>query len=535
MFSKFSTALKEISRVTKRSEPADTPHSFSEKQIAPHPHYSTGRTISVSIDTHFLSLAAASNFAGRNRVLALRKLPIPQEASEKDDFIRNAISDFCGTYGKRSAEIILSVSGNETSYRTFTLPTLAKRDLQDAVRYEAARQIPFAIDDCIYDFRILSKISLDGGQRYKVALEAATRRHIEQQIAYFKAVNITVSTIHYSHDAIGQLLRSLPEYKENNEYTLIRLNQSQLEISFYRGTNLEMLHHASLDSLFFPGWADYVDFESVSASIAQEVVTAMDFYTGQFSRAGSSKVYAYGDLSGSDQLVEQLELKTGLDIRRFPTGKLTFLKGQDPFFSNMMRESLPVIASCFCSYELASMLPPEQKAVIRLRKLNRLSALGFAALLATLVMFWVNQRNELASTETRLATLQKQIEEAKTSTANASHALLQSQIASNKTYFDQIEASNGGASLNLKSLSHITPDGVQLSSFEFEPGKTPENLYVQGVVRSSNIPPELILADYVKAFGKNQYFENVRLMQYAKKKSEDGFDLQFSIGMEGVQ
>lgn len=535
MFSKFSTALKEISRVTKRSESEDKTHSFSEKQITPHPHYAAGRTISVSFDSHFLSMAASSNFAGRNRVLALRKLPIPQEASEKEAFIKNAISDFHGTYGKRSAEVILSVSGSETTYRTFTLPVLARRDLHDAVKYEAARQIPFAIEDCIYDFRILSKISLDGGQRYKVALQAATRRHIEQQLAFFTSLGITVSTIHFSHDAIGQLLRSLPEYKENKEYTLIRLNQSQLEIAFYRGTNLEMLHHASLDSMFFPGWSDYVDFESVSASMAQEIATAMDFYSGQFSRSGSSKVYAYGDLSGTDQLVEQLELKTGLDIQLFPTGKLTFLKGQDPFFSNTMRESLPVVASCFCSYQLASMLPPEQKAVIRLRQHNRLSALGFAALLATLTLFWINQRNELASVESRLETLHKQLTEAKSSTANASFALLQSQIASNKAYFDQIEASNGGASLNLKTISHITPDGVQLTSFEFEPGKSPENMYVQGIVRSSNMPPELILADYVKAFGKNRYFENIRLMQYAKKKSEDGFDLQFSIGMEGVQ
>jgi hypothetical protein len=535
VFSKFSTALKEIGRVSKRSEPEENAHSFSEKQISPRPHYSSGRTIAISIDSHFLSLSACSTFAGRNRVLALRKLPVPQDPAEKDSFIKNAIADFHGTYGKRSAEVILSVSGSETTYRTFTLPTLAKRDLNDAVRYEAARQIPFAIEDAIYDFRILSKISLDGGQRYKVALQAATRRHIEQQLAIFTSLGITVSTIHFSHDAIGQLLRSLPEYKESNEYTLIRLNQSQLEIAFYRGTSLEMLHHASLDDMFFPGWAEYVDSDSVSASIAQEVVTAMDFYSGQFSRSGSSKVYAYGDLSGSDQLVEQLELKTGLDIRRFPTGKLTFLKGQDPFFSNTMRESLAVIASCFCSYQLASMLPPEQKAVIRVRKLNRLSALGFAALLGALALFWVNQRNELASIKTRLETLQNQLAEAKTSTANASFDLLQSQIASNKTYFDQIEASSGGASLNLKSISHITPDGVQLTSFEFEPGKTPENLYVQGIVRSAGMPPELILADYVKAFGKNRYFENVRLMQYAKKKTDDGFDLQFSIGMEGIQ
>ncbi|MCK4632637.1 MAG: pilus assembly protein PilM, partial [candidate division Zixibacteria bacterium] len=275
--------------------------AFKTVAIKPSRNRCIGRVIAFLIDDTSIQMAAINHRCIQRKVLDIQKVYIKHDDTDEDTsaaFISDTCSQYVRKYGGYYSTVHLTISGSETVHRIFFMPILKKRDLDSAIRFEIHRQIPFPPEDCYYDYRRLFKVTSDATQRYRVALHAATKRHISTQLKPFDEHGIEITNIYMAQCVVGMLLEDLCDYDADRYYTLVHVKKNESEISFYRGSRLEFSHVVSTGTAML-GSGDATRFEFFAESLATEIQTSLDYYTGQYSRNFASEIYLHGDLSYS--------------------------------------------------------------------------------------------------------------------------------------------------------------------------------------------------------------------------------------------
>lgn len=519
----------------KRKNPdSDT---FREISVRPRRHLNIGRCLSFSFDDTSIQMAAVSHLGRKKKILDIRKVYIPSELKEapgQSVFIAKAIDDFMSEFGCRGAKVSLTVSGKDTAFRSFLTPVLKSKELASAIQFEAKKQIPFPLEDCIYDFRRASKVVGSGQERYKIALQAATKRMVEQHLEPFRQRTIAVSKVYHTQDVIGYLLTYLPDFKEERSYAFINIDRNHSEISFYRGSSLEFFHISTTGSSLLGKQSDRARFDSLAQNLAAEIQTSLDYYTGQYSRSFIDKIYVYGDLTYSSELLELLNGHTGFVFERFPIEVLDCAPKGKCKFAEVLPVCLSALASAACDVHLANLLPVEDRLRQVKKKVHAWAQVFLILLLIPLAAGWAMMKAEKNIAENSLTSLTKQVNSFKSSNAYHTYNVLKRQIAHNRAYIDKIKEFPSYLSLNLKELSLLTPKPVRLFRLAYQEENPEKNLSLQGIVTSKEIPPEIMLAEYIETLNASPFFENVKLTKHVKRMVADSFEIEFQIELRGI-
>jgi Tfp pilus assembly protein PilN len=496
-----------------------------------------GRHIVCHIDDDSVHLAASVWMGLRCRLLDAQKIYISESLSSveaRDDFVAGTVETYIREKGGRHPSLVAVIGGPQTAFRTFFLPALNRDELDQAVRYEAKRQIPFPIEDCELDYRILQRIREGKHERLKIALLATTKLHLHNALEPLDRLNCPVAHVYHAQDVLGHLLRELPEFDDRQAYALINVNRNQTEISYYRGSDLEFFHVSSLGSAFLANRSDPTTFDYFSESVAGEIQNSLDYYTGQFSAGFANRLFVYGDLSYTDDLVSRLSDRFGFRFERFPTEKLSSVSRGYSELSSTLPVCLPAIAAACCRIRSMNLLPAHRKEKNRKRMWDRLATIGLAALVVSLSVTWSLQRSSVGSMNRRLDLLNQEIRAFEQSTVFNQYSQLRRQIAMDQNYLDLIRPLPSYLSLNLKELSHVTPDAITLTSLDIETDKSGPNLYLIGVASHADIPPEVVLAEFVANLDRSKFYHDVSLIRYNKRRSGDRFELEFQISARGT-
>ena len=195
---------------------------------------------------------------------------------------------------------------------------------------------------------------------------------------------------------------------------------------------------------------------------------------------------------------------------------------------------LPVLAAGVCQASLADLLPASEKRVRKQRKYQKYTQIAAAlVLLSSIISFaLLNQRAQMM--QERVRSLDRQVTEFTNSDAYHTYNVVKREIAFNTQLINKIKESPSYFGLNLKELSNLTPAYVRLFHLDYQPELNPENLYIQGLVTSSDVPPEVLLAEYVEDLVASSFYQNVSIVKYVKKQIPGGFQIEFQIRMRGV-
>lgn len=511
--------------------------AYAETAIRPKPLIGFKRRISIHLDQTGIQLGSSVQFGKTSRLLDARKLYFPShEESEKGraQFVSEAIKQYLAEYRGRRAEIVLSLSGQETAFRAFTMPELKESSLAAAVTFEAKRQIPFPLADCRFDFRPVARIQNNGKSALKIALHAATNRVIDEHISQLGELGSQVTRIYHTHDLIGQLLPFLADFEPGRHYTLINIERTRTEISYYRGSNLEFTHNCSVGSSFLARRSDPTVFEYFAESLAGEIQNSLDFYTGQYPGQFTTRIYIHGDLAYSNDLLELLHNRFGYEFRRFPTESLRIPHAKSNGNLEEMSVCLPVLASSVCSVQLVDLLPAKMAQKVKARRTERFAITGAILLTALMVLLWGMAALNNAQTETHLAHLNREIAGFQQSSLYDTYNVLKREIAAGSAYLEKAKPSPSYLALGLKELSNLTPTGVSLSNLNYQSSEPSQNLTMDGTVSSSTIPPEVVLAEYVENLQRSPFFENVTVLRHSKRTIDGRSNLNFSLNMRGA-
>jgi len=533
------THLDELNIDEQIEEPSENSvPDVSETLLRPSQPLNFGTHIALLIEDSAVQMAAVAHLGRYRKILDVDKQYLTHEqhsSKERFTLINKVVTDFINKHQGPFSVVSLAISGRETVLRNFLMPTLKKKDLAAAVEIEAKKQLPFPVDDCSFDYRPISLVKSGTRHLYNISLLAATRRLIRDKLEPFGELKKHVEHIYHATDVVGRLLPYIEGFDDIGGYTTLNIGQSQSEIAFYRGSSLEFYNVFNIGTSMLGKNPDLVSYSFLAESLASEIQTAIDFYTGRFNRVISNRIFVYGDLVYTNEVIESLKTSSGYFFERFPIHKLGFIsKGNLSAFEAEIPACLPTFAASLCPAGIADVLPKEVKLVHRSYRLNNYAKAALITLFVVLMGSWGLLNKAVAIKNRELESLNSQVSDFVNSEAYVSYNLLKRQIAIDKTYLESAVESPTFLSLNLKELSLRTPKEVRLVNMQFRPNDLDANLVIEGNVYSENMPPEIILAEFIENLADSPFYKNVGINRHVKKETKKGFEINFSIKCRGL-
>jgi type IV pilus assembly protein PilM len=122
----------------------------------------------------------------------------PDEADPKQ-LVQDALEQFLSRNELKGDRIAISVPGQSGLARFFKPPPVDAKKIPDIVRFEARQQIPFALEDVIWDYQLLAGQEVDGfAVDAEVGLFAMKRDQVFRAIAPFTNAGLELDIVQLS-------------------------------------------------------------------------------------------------------------------------------------------------------------------------------------------------------------------------------------------------------------------------------------------------------------------------------------------------
>lgn len=128
----------------------------------------------------------------------------------------------------RPTHLITAIPKHLTTVRSITLPTDSPAEIEQMIRFEAAKHIPFLADDDILNFQIMGASAIGGSQ---VLLVAVRRQIIDDHLALFKKIGIEPEIVSVGSVAIYTAMRQSDQLEEGAVQALIDIGASMTDLT----------------------------------------------------------------------------------------------------------------------------------------------------------------------------------------------------------------------------------------------------------------------------------------------------------------
>jgi len=158
----------------------------------------------LDIGQHSLKAVQAAKEPGGIRILKFDLIEYGAAISEganPDEVIRAALAKFLERNHVKKSTIICSMAGHSALIRFIKLPPVDRKKIPEIVKYEAHQQIPFPIDEVIWDYQPIDRGFIPGEQ-VEVGIFALRRELIHSYLANLMDVNMPADVLQLSPVAL---------------------------------------------------------------------------------------------------------------------------------------------------------------------------------------------------------------------------------------------------------------------------------------------------------------------------------------------
>jgi type IV pilus assembly protein PilM len=122
---------------------------------------------------------------------------LSQPDADAAELVREALELFLSRNTVRGDKVAISVSGQSGLARFIKLPPVESKKIPDIVKYEARQQIPFALEDVVWDYQQMEGGSVEDGfaLETEVGLFAMKRDQVERALKPFEDAGIEVDIV----------------------------------------------------------------------------------------------------------------------------------------------------------------------------------------------------------------------------------------------------------------------------------------------------------------------------------------------------
>jgi type IV pilus assembly protein PilM len=124
---------------------------------------------------------------------------LSQPDADPDQLTREALETFLSRNPVKGDTIIISVPGQTGLARFVKLPPVEPKKIPDIVRFEAKQQIPFSLDEVVWDWQIIGKRGeAEGFVENEIGLFAMKRDMVNRYLQTFRDVSVEVQLVQMS-------------------------------------------------------------------------------------------------------------------------------------------------------------------------------------------------------------------------------------------------------------------------------------------------------------------------------------------------
>jgi type IV pilus assembly protein PilM len=207
--------------------------------------------------------------------------------------------------GALPRDVRLGVANQQIVVRQLELPRIAEdKDLEAAVRFQAAEAIAMPLNEVVLDFhRVSDSVDAEGNARTNVVVVAARESMIERLVEAVRSAGLRPVGIDLNAFALVRALASGA-----------RDDSARVYCHLGAITNLAIAVGASC--LFTRPLATRVDESGVidAFALAEEIRLSIDFYLAQPEIRPVREIVLSGPHASVDGLTEQLAAATGLEV-----------------------------------------------------------------------------------------------------------------------------------------------------------------------------------------------------------------------------
>src|SRR5713226_804725 len=122
---------------------------------------------------------------------------LSQPDADPDQLTREALEKFLSRNNLRGDIVAISVPSQSGLARFVKLPPVEEKKIPDIVRFEAKQQIPFNLEEVVWDYQKLSSGAVTDGfaMETEIGLFAMKRDMVSRYLQHFKDVNVEVHLV----------------------------------------------------------------------------------------------------------------------------------------------------------------------------------------------------------------------------------------------------------------------------------------------------------------------------------------------------
>lgn len=130
-------------------------------------------------------------------------------------------------------EVSIAVSGPSTIVRFVSMPKMREDELKGAIKFEAEKYIPFAIDDCIIDYQVLKRD--DKENKLETLLVAVKKELVLEKIGMVEESGLNVAVVDVDTFAIANsFLSNFAGRDQSKTAALLNIGASFTNVSIVR-------------------------------------------------------------------------------------------------------------------------------------------------------------------------------------------------------------------------------------------------------------------------------------------------------------
>jgi type IV pilus assembly protein PilM len=379
-----------------------------------------------SVDLGRSSLKAVKLRREKNNIeiLAIDKIDYPTSTNGVDS-AAGARKEVLSVFRSRNdvrEPVVVAHPGQGTFSRFIKVPAFEEKKVQDMVQYEASQQIPFPLDEVIWDFHVIDREYLTGEER-EVGLFAVRREAIDDFLTDFSEEGLSVEMLSIGYLALLNFIKYDLDPKEPSIVLDIGATHTDLILIDGERFWVRPLPHSGQDitkaimerfKLKYSE-AEKLKTEAVKApkqaakifqaviqpklkDLIQEVHRSIGYYRSQNGDVKFSKLYLLGNASRIFGIKRYLEEQLGVMVERMQSIRhlrinrgvnVKLLQSQLPAFGTALGGGLQALGAGACKVDLVPREEKIKKQVERKKKHVFIAAGIF--LIAIFVSFFITR------------------------------------------------------------------------------------------------------------------------------------------------
>jgi len=424
---------------------------------------------------------------------------------------------------------------------------MPKKELTQAVRWEAKNAIPFSIDEALMDFEVLDEVTEKGAKKLVVAVAAAPQETVNRLLSLFSKVGITVSAMIPISLGLQNLISSSKE-QQKDTIAIVEMGAAITELNIYRegrlafsrklpvaGANITKSLTSTLMSAqgkvelsieeaekikkergVLGGEGDDLIDGKISPGqvlslvrpcveqLAGEIERSFDFYREESRGGRVNKIILFGGGSNLKGLAEFLHAELEIDIEIGNAfDEVQALPGAVKAEGNAGTRFDLAVGAALNKMDKINLLPVELKEKTR-RSVERLSLdIIVAGVVASLLLSYIGLHVQLLALNKKGEALKLEQRTVAPKLKQLRAGMMVSQIVKDKPYWEDV----------LKEIGNVMPAGIYLTYL----GMSDDTIRLRGEIIQGGKDAQEVLSHFMLTLEKG-IFQNVSLVTTQQKE-----------------